>query len=258
MPLFVNFTEYRQPEASLVIYQILKMIIPVVFLLFYSVTSSFGQPDPYISQRKAMISGQIAARGVTDQKVLDALSKVPRHEFVPYEYRRYAYADQPLPIGEGQTISQPYIVAYMTEALNILPGEKVLEIGTGSGYQAAVLAEMKAEVYSVEVIEPLANRAKATLENLGYKNIRLKTGDGYQGWPEHAPFDAILVTCSPSDIPGPLKEQLAEGGRMIIPVGEQNSIQFLYYLEKRKGRIRQKNVMPVRFVPMIDGKGKNY
>lgn len=239
-------------------HNMIKMILPVIFLLASAVSATNGPQDPYSIQRKEMVARQIAARGVSDQKVLDAMLNVPRHEFVPHEYRRFAYADQPLPVGEGQTISQPYIVAYMTEALNILPGEKVLEIGTGSGYQAAVLAEIKAEVYSVEVIESLAIQAGKTLENLGYKNIHLKTGDGYQGWPEHAPFDAILVTCSPSGIPEALKEQLAEGGRMIIPVGKQNSIQYLYYLEKKKGKIRQKSVMPVRFVPMIDGKGNNY
>lgn len=209
-------------------------------------------------QRYQMVSNQLAARGISGSKVLEAFRKVARHEFVPYEYRRFSYADQPLPIGEGQTISQPYIVAYMTEILDIRPGDKVLEIGTGSGYQAAILAEVEAEVYSIEVIEPLATRAKDVLNSLGYKNIHLKTGDGYQGWEENAPYDAILVTCSPSKIPEPLKLQLAEGGRMVIPVGRQHDIQFLYLLEKHKGKIRQKNVLPVRFVPMIDEKGKTY
>jgi protein-L-isoaspartate(D-aspartate) O-methyltransferase len=236
----------------------MKKILAMIIVLI-SATGSGGQTsDAYKTQRYEMVKSQIASRGIVNQKVLEAFRNVPRHEFVPHEYRRFAYADQPLPIGEGQTISQPYIVAYMTEVLNIKPGEKVLEIGTGSGYQAAILAEVEAEVYSIEVIEPLADRAKNVLENLGYKNIFLKTGDGYQGWEEHAPFDAIMVTCSPSKIPEPLKEQLAEGGRMIIPVGEQNSIQYLYLLEKRKGKIRQQNVMPVRFVPMIDDKGKVY
>lgn len=230
-----------------------------MLIVLFSAASGEGQiSDAYKNQRYEMVRTQIASRGISNQKVLEALRKVPRHEFVPPEYRRFAYADQPLPIGEGQTISQPYIVAYMTEVLNIKPGEKVLEIGTGSGYQATILAEVDAIVYSIEVIEPLAVQAKSVLENLGYKNIFLKTGDGYQGWAEHAPFDAIMVTCSPSRIPEPLKEQLAEGGRMIIPVGQQNNIQYLYLLQKRNGKIRQQNVMPVRFVPMIDDKGKAY
>jgi protein-L-isoaspartate(D-aspartate) O-methyltransferase len=190
--------------------------------------------------------------------VLKAFRKVPRHQFVPSDYVKWAYADQPLPIGEGQTISQPYIVAYMTEILDLKPGEKVLEVGTGSGYQAAVLAETGADVYSVEIVHVLAERAKETLSKLGYGKIHLKSGDGYQGWPEYAPFDAILVTCSPTRIPEPLKEQLAEGGRMIIPVGHKNFVQYLYFLEKREGKIREKNVLPVRFVPMVDSNGKTY
>lgn len=236
----------------------MKKFFAMIIILVSAFGSDGQTSDAYKTHRYEMVKSQIASRGIANQKVLEAFRKVPRHEFVPHEYRRFAYADQPLPIGEGQTISQPYIVAYMTDVLNLKSGEKVLEIGTGSGYQAAILAEVEAEVYSIEVIEPLAIRAKNVLENLGYKNIYLKTGDGYQGWEEHAPFDAIMVTCSPSKIPEPLKEQLAEGGRMIIPVGEQNSIQYLYLLEKRKGKIRQQNVMPVRFVPMIDDKGKVY
>ncbi|OQB78786.1 MAG: Protein-L-isoaspartate O-methyltransferase [Bacteroidetes bacterium ADurb.Bin123] len=209
-------------------------------------------------RREEMIKTQLIARGITSARVLEAFQKVPRHRFVPDPYRRYAYADQPLPIGEGQTISQPYIVAYMTEILDIKPGEKVLEIGTGSGYQAAILSEMEALVYSVEINPVLSEMARKALAGTGYENLRLKTGDGYQGWPEHAPYDAVLVTCSPSAIPGPLKEQLAEGGRMIIPVGKQYTIQYLVLLEKKNGKIRQKNVLPVRFVPMVNEKGKNY
>lgn len=231
-------------------------VMAMIFLAYFEATGQTAAE--YKTQRYYMVSNQLAGRGISDSMVLEAFRNVLRHEFVPQEYRRYAYADQPLPIGEGQTISQPYIVAYMTEILNIQPGDKVLEIGTGSGYQAAILAEVKAEVFTIEVIEPLANRAKEILNSLGYKNIHLKTGDGYQGWEENAPYDAILVTCSPSRIPEPLKQQLAEGGRMIIPVGRQHDIQFLYLLEKRNGKIRQKNVLPVRFVPMIDEKGKTY
>lgn len=209
-------------------------------------------------RRGEMVRTQLIARGITQEKVLAAFRKVPRHLFVPPVYRQLAYADQPLPIGEGQTISQPYIVAYMTEVLAIKPGEKVLEIGTGSGYQAAILSEMEAGVYTVEINKSLSENALKLLREMGYQTIRLKTGDGYLGWPEHAPFDAILVTCSPSAIPEPLKEQLAEGGRMIIPVGEQHAVQYLVLLEKKNGKIRQKNVLPVRFVPMINEQGKNY
>lgn len=233
----------------------------VIFMLMaalFNTTESKNPPDPYLRQREEMVRLQLEYRGISDSKVLEAFSNVPRDAFVPLEYRRYSYADQPIPIGEGQTISQPYIVAYMTEVLQVRPNEKVLEIGTGSGYQAAILAEMDVEVFSIEVNEILADRARIILENLGYKKINLKTGDGYEGWEEHAPFDAILVTCSPASVPPKLKEQLAEGGRMIIPVGLQNSVQYLYLLEKQKGKIRQKSVMPVRFVPMTDGKGKTY
>ncbi|GAP70158.1 protein-L-isoaspartate(D-aspartate) O-methyltransferase [Bacteroidales bacterium 6E] len=233
----------------------------VIFMLMaalFNTTESKNPQDPYLRQREEMVRLQLEYRGISDSKVLEAFSNVPRDAFVPLEYRRYSYADQPIPIGEGQTISQPYIVAYMTEVLQVRPNEKVLEIGTGSGYQAAILAEMDVEVFSIEVNEILADRARIILENLGYKKINLKTGDGYEGWEEHAPFDAILVTCSPASVPPKLKEQLAEGGRMIIPVGLQNSVQYLYLLEKQKGKIRQKSVMPVRFVPMTDGKGKTY
>lgn len=233
----------------------------VIFMLMaalFNTTESKNPQDPYLRQREEMVRLQLEYRGISDSKVLEAFSNVPRDAFVPLEYRRYSYADQPIPIGEGQTISQPYIVAYMTEVLQVRPNEKVLEIGTGSGYQAAILAEMDVKVFSIEVNEILADRARIILENLGYKKINLKTGDGYEGWEEHAPFDAILVTCSPASVPPKLKEQLAEGGRMIIPVGLQNSVQYLYLLEKQKGKIRQKSVMPVRFVPMTDGKGKTY
>lgn len=233
----------------------------VIFMLMaalFNTTESKNPQDPYLRQREEMVRLQLKYRGISDPKILEAFSKVPRDAFVPAEYRRYSYADQPIPIGEGQTISQPYIVAYMTEMLQVRPNEKVLEIGTGSGYQAAILAELDVEVFSIEVNEILADRARTTLENLGYKKINLKTGDGYEGWEEHAPFDAILVTCSPASVPPKLREQLAEGGRMIIPVGMQNSVQYLYLLDKQKGIIRQKNVMPVRFVPMTDGKGKTY
>jgi protein-L-isoaspartate(D-aspartate) O-methyltransferase len=177
------------------------------------------------------------------------MGTVPRHEFVPESYRRESYEDFPLPIGHGQTISQPFIVAFMTEQLDPKPTDKVLEIGTGSGYQAAVLSAVVAEVYTIEIVEALGRRAEADLKRLGYKNVKVRVGDGYQGWLEAAPFDAIIVTCAPEHIPKPLIEQLKDGGRMIIPVGELGD-QCLYLLEKRGAEIKRRAVLPVRFVPM--------
>jgi protein-L-isoaspartate(D-aspartate) O-methyltransferase len=202
-----------------------------------------------------MVQQQLAARGIQDPRVLAAMEKVPRHEFVPEPLKRQAYADRPLPIGHDQTISQPYIVAFMTEQLKPEAGDRVLEIGTGSGYQAAVLAELVAEVYSIEIVEPLAREAKATIERLGCRNVHLKAGDGYQGWAEHAPFDAIIVTCSPDHVPQPLVSQLKEGGLMIVPVGELHH-QELVLLEKREESMSQRAVLPVRFVPMT-GQAQN-
>ena len=181
------------------------------------------------------------------------MGEVPRHEFVPKSQRRNAYRDDPLPIGHGQTISQPFIVAFMTEKLEPQPSDRVLEIGTGSGYQAAILAKLVKEVYSIEIVKPLADRAGTTLEKLGVKNVHLKAGDGHKGWPEHAPFDAVVVTCAPDHIPQPLVEQLREGGKMIIPVGPQGGAQKLYLLRKKDGKIRREAVLPVRFVPMTGG-----
>jgi protein-L-isoaspartate(D-aspartate) O-methyltransferase len=211
----------------------------------------------YNQQREAMVRDQIESRGVKSQMVLDAVRKVKRHLFVPEPHRHLSYTDQPLPIGEGQTISQPYIVAFMTEALDPKKTDKVLEIGAGSGYQAAILAELCDVVYTVEIIEPLGKKAQAVLKSLGYANVQVKIGDGYQGWLEHAPYDAIIVTCSPSHIPQPLKDQLAEGGRMIIPVGEFPD-QELILLRKKDGILTQQVVLPVLFVPMINKEGKGY
>jgi protein-L-isoaspartate(D-aspartate) O-methyltransferase len=202
-------------------------------------------------QRETMVRTQIEARGVTDPRVLAAMRKVPRHRFVPTSHRRLAYADMPLPIGEGQTISQPYIVAAMTEALALQPEERVLEIGTGSGYQAAVLAELVREVCTIEIMPALARRARDTLAALGCTNVCTRVGDGRQGWPEKAPFDAVIVTCAPESIPAPLVEQLREGGRIVIPVGERDSIQKLVRGVKRQGRLETATVMDVRFVPML-------
>ena len=196
-----------------------------------------------------MVDAQIAARGVRDPRVLAAMREVPRHEFVPLEIRAAAYEDRPLPIGYRQTISQPYIVAFMTEKLAPKPTDRVLEIGTGSGYQAAVLAKLVAEVFTIEIVEPLAARATADLRRLGFASVHVKAGDGYKGWPEHAPFDVIIVTCAPEHVPQPLIDQLKEGGRMIVPVGESGA-QELYLLEKRAGKIERRAVLPVRFVPM--------
>lgn len=203
----------------------------------------------FVAQRQLMVKEQVVMRGVVTHRVLTALGKVPREEFVPPEYRAESYSDQPLPIGYDQTISQPFIVALMTEELRPQPTDRVLEIGTGSGYQAAILGELVAEVYSIEIIEPLAKKAEATLQRLGYKNVHVKTGDGYKGWPEHAPFDSVIVTCAPEHVPEPLLEQLKEGGRMVIPVGAKFA-QALYLLEKKNGRLEQSAVLPVKFVPM--------
>ena len=201
--------------------------------------------------RRRMVEEQIRApgRGVTNVRVLEAMAAVPRHEFIPSELRSAAYGDHPLPIGFNQTISQPFIVAYMTEQLALQPSDRVLEIGTGSGYQAAVLSLLVTEVWTVEIIEPLARRAAADLRRLGYTNVTVRAGDGYRGWPEAAPFDAIIVTCAPEKIPHPLIDQLKDGGRMMIPVGPLRD-QSLYLLEKRGKEVRQKAVLPVRFVPM--------
>ena len=195
-----------------------------------------------------MVDRQIRARGVRDERVLEALRRVPRHEFVPAAQVPNAYEDSPLPIGEGQTISQPYIVGYMTEQLQVTPESRVLEIGTGSGYQAAVLAELVKDVYTIEIVAALAQRAKETLERRGYKNVHVRAGDGYRGWPEEAPFDRIIVTAAPDHIPQPLVDQLAVGGRMIIPVGDYYQ-QMTIITKTEKGVVQQRTI-DVIFVPM--------
>jgi len=203
----------------------------------------------FAAQRQRMVTEQLKARGISDERVLNAMNKVPREEFVPPDSRAGSYEDGPLPIGYGQTISQPYIVAFMTEQLRLKPSDRVLEIGTGSGYQAAILAELMSQVYSIEIVEPLAKNAEATLQRLGYENVHVKIGDGYKGWPEAAPFDAIIVTCAPDRVPQPLVDQLKDGGRMVIPVGDRIA-QELYLLEKKNGQLKQSATLPVRFVPM--------
>ena len=241
---------------------VMFMIVPLKYMLFISVyiTLTFSNActqESFEMQRQRMVEIQIIARGIKAPQVISAMRKVKRHLFVPEEYVSLAYKDTPLPIGYGQTISQPYIVAYMTEILDLKPSDRVLEIGTGSGYQAAVLAEICKSVYTIEIVPQLGEHAGKLLKNSGYRNIEVKIGDGYKGWTEHAPFDVIIVTCSPTHIPAPLEEQLAEGGRMIIPVGEKY-VQQLVYLVKKKGKLNREVVLPVSFVPMVNEKGKTY
>ena len=208
-------------------------------------TAGAGGPE---RERLEMVEHQIAARGVTDERVLAAMRSVPRHRFVPESERPYAYRDTPLPIGHGQTISQPYIVAFMTEALGLEGTERVLEVGTGSGYQAAILGEVAGEVYTIESVEALAERSAALLEDLGYRRVHVRAGDGYAGWPEEAPFEAIIVTAAPDHVPAPLLEQLAPGGRLVIPVGDQR--QELLRITRTDDGLQEERLLPVRFVPM--------
>ena len=232
--------------------------IPLSFILLILLVSvCVPQEDNFSGLREQMVRTQIEARGIDDEKVLDAFRDVERHRFVLPRYISMAYRDSPLPIEEGQTISQPYIVALMTEMLNLEKDDKVLEVGTGSGYQAAILAQIVDSVYTIEIFEKLGKKASQLFDQLGYDNIYTKIGDGYKGWPEHAPFDAIIVTAAPEKIPEPLKRQLAEGGRMIIPVGG-DAAQELVLLRMKKGKIKQQSVLPVRFVPMISEDGEKY
>jgi protein-L-isoaspartate(D-aspartate) O-methyltransferase len=203
--------------------------------------------DPWAEPRAAMVA-KLREYGIRDPRVLAAMSRVERHRFVPEPVRPQAYEDGALPVGEGQTISQPYIVALMTELLALTGKERVLEIGTGSGYQAAILAETAREVWSIEIVEPLGRRAEATLRELGYGGVHVRIGDGYRGWPEAAPFDAIIVTAAPDHVPQPLIDQLQVGGRLVIPVGSQ--YQDLLFLRKTEQELVRKEVIPVRFVPM--------
>jgi protein-L-isoaspartate(D-aspartate) O-methyltransferase len=237
---------------------IVLMILALSFS-FYSTLAinNACAKESFDMQRNRMVENQISTRGIKDPHVISAMLKVERHLFVPDEYVKFAYNDTPLSIGYNQTISQPYIVAYMTEILELKPSDRVLEIGTGSGYQAAILAEIVKSVYTIEIVPQLGERAAKLLQKLGYKNIEVKFGDGYKGWAEHAPFDAIIVTCSPINIPAPLEEQLSEGGRMIIPVGERY-VQQLVFLVKKDGKLNRMKVMPVSFVPMVNEKGETY
>jgi protein-L-isoaspartate(D-aspartate) O-methyltransferase len=224
--------------------------IIVASLFFLTCSVQKGDKDFYQAARQRMVTEDIQRRGIDDKRVLQAMLKVQRHLFVPENYRHMAYADRPVPIGEGQTISQPYIVALMTYHLLLKPGDKVLEIGTGSGYQAAVLAELAKAVYSIEIIDELARTAQERLRALGYTNVWVKCGDGFYGWKEYAPYDAIIVTCAAPSIPEYLVAQLTEGGRMILPLGGEPFHQSLTVLTKREGRVEQQRVMGVVFVPM--------
>jgi protein-L-isoaspartate(D-aspartate) O-methyltransferase len=212
--------------------------------------------DGEVRSRQGMVKNQLMAGGITNPEVLKAMSDVPRHEFVPAAMRPFAYVNGPLPIGHGQTISQPFIVAYMTQVLELTNSDRVLEVGTGSGYQAAILGKLCKEVYTIEIVPELAESSRQLLARLGFENVHVKAGDGYLGWPEKAPFDAIIVTCAPDHVPEPLVNQLAEGGRLIIPVGEEGTIQQLVLLRKREGKILRENKLDVRFVPMT-GKATN-
>ena len=202
--------------------------------------------------RNKMIEEQLKARNIKSDAVLSAMQNVPRHLFVSENLQSSAYCDSPLPIGSGQTISQPYIVAFMTEQLELVSGMKILEIGTGSGYQAAILSHLGCEVYSIELLEELAAGAKKILTALNFENVKVKHGNGYMGWPEEAPFDAIIVTAAPDDIPEKLTQQLKQGGKLIIPVGSVNSVQVLKLITKNEGRVVEKDLLPVRFVPMVE------
>ncbi len=222
-----------------------------MFLLLLAAVACMAAPpreDRLAEERREMVE-EIRARGVKDPAVLAAMSSVPRHLFIPEEERSNAYEDRPLPIGYRQTISQPYIVALMTSLLGLRPDSRVLEVGTGSGYEAAVLARLASQVYSVEILKPLGERARRTLAELGYRNVRVRVGDGYKGWPDAAPFDAIIVTAAPPSIPEPLLKQLKTGGKLVIPVGK--TYQDLIVMTKRRdGGFDRTNVLPVRFVPM--------
>lgn len=218
------------------------------FCLLLAVFLTSAQED-YYSLRQAMVKSQLKARDIYDQATLDAMLKVPRHAFVPDHVKPYAYSDGPLSIGEGQTISQPYIVAIMTQALQLKRDSRVLEVGTGSGYQAAVLGEIVDSVFTIEIVRPLGLRARMILEKQGYSNVVVKIGDGYHGWQEKSPFDAIMVTAGAESVPQPLLEQLKDGGRMIIPVGPHEGIRQLVLIEKKGEKFKRSNLMAVRFVP---------
>ncbi len=231
----------------MVIWEKMKWFIRILLTMLLG-HSGLSQTD-YASMRLTMVESQLKARGIYDKNTLKAMSKVPRHLFVPESQQIYAYSDRPLPIGMKQTISQPYMVAFMTQAIKPWKNKKVLEIGTGSGYQAAILAEIVDSVYTIEIIPELGKRAEKLLQSMQYENVKVRVGDGYDGWPEQAPFDAIIVTAGAEQIPEPLVEQLKDGGRMVIPVGPHHGIRDLILLTKKSDKIKKKSLMAVRFVP---------
>jgi protein-L-isoaspartate(D-aspartate) O-methyltransferase len=237
------------------VFLIALLMFPLISCASFSLSDQLADQkttQDFAEQRRRLVD-QLKSEGIKSGAVLDAMLKVPRHEFVPLSHRHYAYQNRPLPIGHDQTISQPFIVGYMTEAASIASGEKVLEIGTGSGYQAAVLAELAKEVYTIEIIPELAEGARSVLSKLGYKNVHVKTGNGYAGWPEHAPFDAIVVTAAPDEIPQTLVDQLALKGKMVIPVG--TTFQEMVIITRDKSGVVERRTIPVQFVPMT-GKPK--
>ncbi len=227
-----------------------------IIVIIPGAMASLSGQDRYAEARENMVKYQIEAEGVRNKATLDAMRKVPRHLFVPDALKSMAYHDTPLPIGYDQTISQPYMVAYMTEAIRPGAGMKVLEIGTGSGYQAAVLAEIVDDVYTIEIVEPLGKASAALLSRLGYSNVHVRIGDGFAGWPEKAPFDAIVVTAAAGELPPPLFAQLKEGGRMVIPLGKPGSVQTLVLITKIKGKAVRRSLLPVRFVPFVREEGE--
>lgn len=236
-------------------YWIVALILfGTIFKASSEASGASEEADTFAAARETMVTTQIQARGVTDEATLAAMRNTPRHKFVPPAQRSQAYDDRPIPIGHGQTISQPFIVAYMTQLLKLKEGQKALEIGTGSGYQAAVLAEIIDDVYTIEIIEALAKSGEQNLRSAGYDKVQVKHADGYYGWKEHAPFDAIVVTAASPDIPAPLVEQLKDGGRMIIPVGNPLQVQQLTLVEKDGEDIKTTNLMAVRFVPFTRAK----
>lgn len=227
------------------------VVIGVLLLAGFPMLSPCQSDDEsHRARRLAMVESQLAARDITNRRVFAAMRKVPRHLFVPPEVRRWAYEDTPLPIGYEQTISQPYIVALMTQSAEPDPDDRALEIGTGSGYQAAVLAELVREVYTIEIVPELCRRAAGTLRELGYTNVHVRCGDGYAGWPEQAPFEIILITAAAPRLPEPLIDQLAEDGRLVVPEGSPGGIQELVVYHKKQGKLRKQRLIPVRFVPM--------
>lgn len=232
-----------------------KIVLLILGMILMNHSMILGQED-YIAQREQMVELQLQGRGINDLATLTAMLNVPRHEFVPESVKHLAYADGPLSIGNDQTISQPFIVAYMTQTLRLKSDHRVLEIGTGSGYQAAVLSKIVDSVYTIEIVEELAITAKNKLKKLGYNNVLVRSGDGYHGWPSKAPFDAIMVTAGADSIPQPLIDQLKVGGRMIIPVGPQYGSSQLVLVTKKKNKVQTKRLLPVRFVPFTRDKEK--